>query len=223
MSDEETHSDSGLDPILTGFGVLAVVAGLTVTAVLMAGRPKYDRTDLRTIEDLKAAQVASAEADPAWVDKEKGIASIPVSNAARIVVAEIQRDPSLATQGEPLPAATDDGAAGGGAGGATGAAGETSAAGATGEAGAESLGAGGAASAEGDEPAAESASRDSTAAPASLEKKAVSSTKPAKSPASAKSSVAGKSPASKPLPKAPAAPKAVTPKAAKPAAPAPKR
>jgi hypothetical protein len=125
---EDDHSDSGLDPILTGFGVLAVVAGLTLTAVLMAGRPKYDKTDLRTVRDLKANQVASLQAKPAWGDKEKGVVTLPVARAAEVVLQEIQRDPNTATrEGAPVVGASgagssELGAAGLGSGGAPGAA-----------------------------------------------------------------------------------------------------
>lgn len=205
MSEEETHSDEGLEPILTGFGVLAVVAGLTVTAVLMAGRPKYDRTDLRTIEDLKAAQIAEMEAEPAWVDKEKGTVSLPVSRAAKLVVAEIQRNPSLATQGEPLPAATEAGAAGAGAGGAPGAAGATSAAG--GEAAPEAGQAGAATTEDAHDmaaaagaPAMQPAEDDELAAPKANAKMK----KPAAAKAPAAKAPAAKAPAAKAGVKAPA-------------------
>jgi hypothetical protein len=113
MSDEE-HTEGALSPIITGFGVLATVGGLTLAAVLLAGRPKYDRTDLTSIADLKANQRAELTQDPAWVDKEKGIVSIPIARAQELVIGEIQRDPANATQGEALPVTTA-GAAGAGA------------------------------------------------------------------------------------------------------------
>ena len=54
--------------------------------------------DLGAVSRLKADQRAKLEAAPAtWVDRAKGLVSVPIDRAMALVTADIARDPNLAS------------------------------------------------------------------------------------------------------------------------------
>jgi len=73
--------------------------------------------DLGTVTRLKGEQRAKLEASPAWADKAKGFVSQPIERAEGLTLADIQKDPKLATKSaaveekEPVDAGADGGAA----------------------------------------------------------------------------------------------------------------
>jgi hypothetical protein len=82
--------------------------------------------DLGTVARLKSEQRSKLEGAPSWADKAKGFVSQPIERAEELTLADIQKDPKLATKSAVVEEEEPDGGADGGAAAeATGAAGDT--------------------------------------------------------------------------------------------------
>ncbi len=74
-------------------GVTALVRSEQDTALVAQNAMVNDRP----VRELYAGQLAELNDGPAWVDREKGVVSIPIERAMDIVVNEYIRNPALAT------------------------------------------------------------------------------------------------------------------------------
>jgi hypothetical protein len=94
MATEQDAVSTGAIGTLVAVLALSVVAvGLGVTALvrseqtaLEAERETY--ANLRPIRELKAAQLAELNATPAWVDRGRGVVTVPISRAMELVLEE---------------------------------------------------------------------------------------------------------------------------------------
>ena len=90
------------------FGVTALVRNEEQAAVITKGTT----ANLRPYRDLKAKQEAVLNADAAWVDRTRGVVSVPIGRAMELVVSDVRRDPTMATPWHgPEPTGADAGQA----------------------------------------------------------------------------------------------------------------
>jgi hypothetical protein len=157
MATESDNVNSGALGTLVAVGTIAFFGiALVVTALVRSEMAdEAEKKDVgadRPYRDLVAEQKAKLDAPAAYVDRGRGLVSLPIERAMELVVSNLKKDPNSATP--PAPAAA-------GSGGAEAA---TAGSGGTGGAGAESGGSGGtggtaeappseATHAEGDKPA----------------------------------------------------------------------
>lgn len=91
-------------------GICAFVTALVRHEVSSETERKEAGAD-RQLRDVAAAQKAKLAAPPAWVDKGKGLVSLPIDRAKELVLGDLARDPNSATPPPPVPpdagAATD--------------------------------------------------------------------------------------------------------------------
>lgn len=117
------------------FGIALVVTALVRTEMQEELEKKEVSAD-RAYRDLLADQTSKLAAPAGYVDRGKGLVSLPIDRAMELTVEGYKKDPSSAT-----PAATAGGAGGAGAtppaGGGAGGAGGNGGAGGTGGAGAK--------------------------------------------------------------------------------------
>jgi hypothetical protein len=90
--------------IVGAFAMISISALLTAmvrseTTDVDAVRPTH--ADLDTIAALHLQQSAALHAPPHWVDKPAGKLGIPIDQAMKLVLADVRRDPSLASP--PIP------------------------------------------------------------------------------------------------------------------------
>jgi len=155
MSTEHSEVDTGTeaDKINTGaLGTLIAVglfAMLSITAAVTAlvrhdieiEQESKDVDANQVVTSLKAAQHDKLNGPASYVDRGRGVVSLPIDLAKGLVVGELTRDPNSATPPEPIKAdagvevtgaSVDSGAAGGtlAAGGAAGSVPDASKAGA---------------------------------------------------------------------------------------------
>ncbi len=89
-------------------GVASGVTALVRHETTLVGDEVGANADLGTVQKLKADQKAELAAPPAWDDKDKGIATIPIKHAMQLVVGEIEKNPEAATPAAPPAAPTAD-------------------------------------------------------------------------------------------------------------------
>ena len=141
MATETDNVNSGaLGTLLTVGAVATLGIALVVTALVRTEiAEEHDKKDVsadRPLLDLVAEQKAKMNAPAAYIDRGRGLVSLPIERAMELTVGNLKKDPNSATP--PAPAAAGSGGSGGeaaatgGTGGAGGTGGETAATGGTG-------------------------------------------------------------------------------------------
>ncbi len=130
MATESDNVNSGALGTLVAVGTIAFFGiALVVTALVRAElaeeTAKKELGADRPYRDLIAEQTAKLSSPAAYVDRERGVVTLPIERAMELTVADLVKDPSSATP----PSA-------GGSGGSGGGAAETAGAGGAGGAGA---------------------------------------------------------------------------------------
>jgi len=102
------------------FAMLSITAAVTalVRHDIEAEEAVKDADANQVVVDLKAAQRESLTGPAKYVDRSKGVVSLPIDVAKGLVVAELQRDPNSATPPAPPKAEAAAETAPAGAGGA---------------------------------------------------------------------------------------------------------
>lgn len=129
MATETDNVNSGaLGTLLTVGAVATLGIALVVTALVRTEiAEEHDKKDVsadRPLLDLVAEQRAKMDAPAAYVDRGRGLVSLPIERAMEVVVGNLKMDPNSATP--PAPAAAGSGGTGGEAA-ATGGTGGTAA------------------------------------------------------------------------------------------------
>ena len=114
MATENDKVNTGALGTLVVVGVFATLSvALSVTALV---RYSVDgvvdqRQSLaqQGYRDLRQEQTAKISANPSWVDKGKGVVSIPIERAKLRVLADLARDPASATPPAPAPTVPAEG------------------------------------------------------------------------------------------------------------------
>ena len=103
------------------FAMLSITAAVTalVRHDIEVEEAVKDADANQVVVDLKAAQHDSLTGPAKYVDRGKGVVSLPIDVAKGLVVAELQRDPSSATPPAPPKAAAETAPAGAGGAPAT--------------------------------------------------------------------------------------------------------
>jgi hypothetical protein len=140
MATESDNVNSGALGTLVAVGTIAFFGiALVVTALVRAEMAdeaeKKEVAADRPYRDLVAEQKAKLDAPAAYVDRGRGLVSLPIERAMELVVSNLKKDPNSATP--PAPAAAGSGgvdAATAGSGGTGGASAESGGTGGTAEA-----------------------------------------------------------------------------------------
>lgn len=107
---ETTEPDNinvGLIATITIVGALLVVSiAAALTALVRTENARYSDevgayANLGEVGRLKQTQRDKLAEDPKWADRAKGLASIPIDRAMHLFVADLQRNPNLATPYKP--------------------------------------------------------------------------------------------------------------------------
>ena len=102
---------------LTFVGLLAMISVTAAVTALVRHDLQVEEAEKasgenRVVTDLKAAQRSTLSGPPGYVDRTKGLVSLPIDLAQGLVVRELSRDPNSATPAAPSkPAAVDSAAA----------------------------------------------------------------------------------------------------------------
>jgi hypothetical protein len=141
MATESDNVNSGALGTLVAVGTIAFFGiALVVTALVRAEMAeeveKKEVSADRPYRDLVAEQTAKLNAPAAYMDRGKGLVSLPVDRAMELTVAGLAKDPNSATPPAPVGGAGGVGGAAAEAGG-TGGIGGTGGAGGTGGTGGE--------------------------------------------------------------------------------------
>jgi len=109
MATNEDHSDSGL------IATIAIVGGLSVVVIALSMNAlvrdevnhvlEGGTANLDTVRDLKNQQTTALNEPAHYVDKSKGVVSLPIDRAMQLVVADLQKNPQSATPAAPATAA----------------------------------------------------------------------------------------------------------------------
>jgi hypothetical protein len=147
MATESDNVNSGALGTLVAVGTIAFFGiALVVTALVRAELreevAKKDEGADRPYRDMVAEQTAKLAAPAAYVDRGRGLVSLPIDRAMELTVSGLIKDPNSATP--PAPIGGSGGAAGADAGGSAGTGGAGGTAGAGGEAPAQPDGTAGA-------------------------------------------------------------------------------
>ena len=115
------------------FAMLSITAAVTalVRHDIEVEEATKDADANQVVTALKASQRGALNGPAGYVDRGKGLVSLPIDLAKGLVVSELEKDPNSATP--PAPPAADAGAAALAAGGASGAASDANKAGAAGK------------------------------------------------------------------------------------------
>lgn len=141
MATESDNVNSGALGTLVAVGTIAMLGiALVVTALVRAEvaeeTEKKEVSADRPYRDLVAEQKAKMDAPAAYVDRGRGLVSLPIDRAMDLIVGNLKKDPNSATP--PAPAAAGSGGSGGadaavaGSGGTGGASAEAAGTGGTG-------------------------------------------------------------------------------------------
>jgi hypothetical protein len=112
MATESDKVNVGAITTLVAVGAIAmvVIVGLLTALVRQELAADQERkggaVNTRPYRDTKAAQLAELTEEAKWIDKAKGVLSIPIDRAMSLVVEDIARDPALATPTLPSAAAS---------------------------------------------------------------------------------------------------------------------
>ena len=81
------------------FAMISICAAVTalVRHDMDAEQAEKDADGNQTVVALKAEQRGVLNGSPAYINRNKGVVSLPIETAKQIVVAELERDPSSAT------------------------------------------------------------------------------------------------------------------------------
>jgi uncharacterized membrane protein YgcG len=126
MATESDQVNSGALGTLLAVGAFATLAiALVVTALVRSEmneelEKKAGGAD-RPFRDLVAEQTAKLNAPAAYIDRGKGLVSLPIDRATELTVAELKKDPNSATP--PKDASAGSGGVSGSAGGMSGSSG----------------------------------------------------------------------------------------------------
>ena len=131
MSSEAHNVDTGaesgateVDKINTGALGTLVTVGLFAMIAITAAVTALVRHDIseeedqkateenRVVSELKAAQQSKLNGPASYIDRGKGVVSLPITLAKGLVLGDLARDPSSATPAKPAPSAAVDSAAG---------------------------------------------------------------------------------------------------------------
>ena len=116
MATENDRPNNGVIITLVAVGIFAMIAVSAALAAMaraevrdeLAASESY--ADLKGVRDLEHGQRAKLEEGYAWADRNKGLVSIPIERAMKLVVDDIARDPNLATPVLPQQDEADAGA-----------------------------------------------------------------------------------------------------------------
>ena len=103
MATESDSVNTGALGTIVAVGALVTLAvALAVTALVRSAEQsvaaeRNSTVNPRPFRELHAEQQGQLNQPPAWVDKAKGVVSIPISSAMDLVVSDYTRDPHLAT------------------------------------------------------------------------------------------------------------------------------
>jgi hypothetical protein len=108
MSNEPDTVNSGaLATIMVLLALSTLGVGLVVTSLVRDETNKLEAQksppQSRSFESLWYEQEAKMNAAPTWVDREKGIARIPVASAMEIVLQKVRENPYELSPGTPPP------------------------------------------------------------------------------------------------------------------------
>jgi hypothetical protein len=108
MSNEPDNVNSGaLATIIVLVALSTLAVALVVTALVRDEtaflEAKHGPTQSRSFESLRFEQEAKMNAAPSWVDREKGVARIPVASAMAIVLENVRANPLEMSPGSPPP------------------------------------------------------------------------------------------------------------------------
>lgn len=107
MGTESDKVNVGAIATLVAVGTIllvALVAFLTALVRQEVGQDQQRKGGLindRPVRDLVAAQQAELTQEAKWVDRSKGVLSIPIDRAMHLVTAELRENPELATMPSP--------------------------------------------------------------------------------------------------------------------------
>jgi hypothetical protein len=104
-----SHDSRGNEPDQVNNGALAVVLGIVAVATLAVAlvvtalvrdevsgmNALRDVTQDREYRELKNEQLAVLEGPARWMDRAKGVASVPVSRAMALTIEEVRRNPQM--------------------------------------------------------------------------------------------------------------------------------
>jgi hypothetical protein len=118
MATESDNVNSGALGTLLSVGAFATLAiALVVTALVRAEMTeeleKKEVSADRPYRDLVAEQTAKLSAPAAYVDRGRGLVSLPIDRAMELTVANLKKDPNSATPPPPKDAAGGSGGTGG--------------------------------------------------------------------------------------------------------------
>jgi hypothetical protein len=127
-TENDSVSTDAIGTLVVVLALAVVVVALGVTAFVRSEQNELDasrgtQANLRPLRELRASQLAELSAAPAWIDREKGVVSVPIQRAMELTLEQARsasRAPSAsadaAVGGAPLPGATTPtiGAAGAG-------------------------------------------------------------------------------------------------------------
>jgi hypothetical protein len=92
-TEQDTVSTGAIGTLVAVLALAVVVVGLGVTALVRSEQTalaaeRESAANLRPIRELKAAQLAELNASPAWVDRGRGVVTVPISRAMELVLEE---------------------------------------------------------------------------------------------------------------------------------------
>jgi hypothetical protein len=104
-----SHDSRGNEPDQVNNGALAVVLGIVAVATLAVAlvvtalvrdevsgmNALRDVTQDREYRELKNEQLGVLEGPARWMDRAKGVASVPVSRAMALTIEEVRRNPQM--------------------------------------------------------------------------------------------------------------------------------
>lgn len=108
MATEADKVNDGALATLIAVGVFSMIgiSAFVTALVRYEMSSEAERKDVgaaRQAREIAAAQRAKLSAPPAWVDRGKGLVSVPIDRAKELVVGDLTRDPNSATPPPPRP------------------------------------------------------------------------------------------------------------------------
>lgn len=102
-----SHDSRGNEPDVVNSGALAVMLGIVALATLAIAlvvtalvrdevsdvMSVRDLSQDRVYRDLRAAQLGKLESPSSWLDKSKGVVSLPIGRAMSLMVEEVRANP----------------------------------------------------------------------------------------------------------------------------------
>lgn len=113
MATQPDHVNSGAIATMFALTALATVAAaLGITALVRSEQGELgsvrDEPISRAYRSLRAEQETSLKAPPAWVDREKGLVSLPIDKAMELTLQDIRRGRTVVGARKPDDTAPED-------------------------------------------------------------------------------------------------------------------